>query len=290
MIGVVDVGGGMRGIYGAGVLDTCMEQGISFDYGIGVSAGAANIASYTADQKGRNYRFYTEFAFRKEYMSFGHLLKEGSYLDLDYIYGGLSNSDGEYPLDFPAMLSSGKTFRVVATNALNGKPVYFDMRQDMKQDDYAPIKASSCVPVVDRPYVIKGIPYFDGGISDPIPVDHAFSDGCEKVVLILTRPRDNYRKPGNDRRLAHFIRKRYPHAAEDLARRADIYNAGLNRAKELEAAGKLLILAPDDISGMKTLNRNREAMDVLYQKGRKDAERIGAFLKGQTVSETASVG
>lgn len=50
-IGIVDVGGGLRGIYAAGVLDYCMDQGIRFDVGIGVSAGSANLASYTAGQR-----------------------------------------------------------------------------------------------------------------------------------------------------------------------------------------------------------------------------------------------
>ena len=45
-IGIIDVGGGFRDIYGAGVLDVCMEQGIRFDYCIGISAGSANLASY----------------------------------------------------------------------------------------------------------------------------------------------------------------------------------------------------------------------------------------------------
>ena len=40
MTGIVDVGGGLRGIYGAGIFDYCMEQGIHFDYCIGVSAGS----------------------------------------------------------------------------------------------------------------------------------------------------------------------------------------------------------------------------------------------------------
>ena len=47
-IGVVDVGGGLRGAYAAGVLDWCMDNGIEFDVGVGVSAGSANIASYMA--------------------------------------------------------------------------------------------------------------------------------------------------------------------------------------------------------------------------------------------------
>ena len=68
--GVVDVGGGLRGIYAAGVLDYCMEHGIRFDLGIGVSAGSANLASYAAGQIGRNYKFYTE----KEYAKQGKVL------------------------------------------------------------------------------------------------------------------------------------------------------------------------------------------------------------------------
>ena len=43
MTGIVDVGGGLRGIYGAGIFDYCMEQGIHFDYCIGVSAGSAKV-------------------------------------------------------------------------------------------------------------------------------------------------------------------------------------------------------------------------------------------------------
>lgn len=40
---VVDVGGGMRGIYAAGVLDYCLDQGITFDLGIGVSADRKSV-------------------------------------------------------------------------------------------------------------------------------------------------------------------------------------------------------------------------------------------------------
>ena len=67
--GIIDVGGGFRDIYGAGVLDVCLEQGIFFDYCIGISAGSANLASYMARQHGRNYTLYMEYVFRKEYAS-----------------------------------------------------------------------------------------------------------------------------------------------------------------------------------------------------------------------------
>ena len=74
--GVVDVGGGLRGVYAAGIFDYCMDRGIRFDLGIGVSAGSANISSYIAGQKKRNYVFYTDYPFRKEYMSLKNFLHQ----------------------------------------------------------------------------------------------------------------------------------------------------------------------------------------------------------------------
>ncbi|MBQ5954948.1 MAG: patatin-like phospholipase family protein, partial [Firmicutes bacterium] len=124
-IGVVDVGGGTRGIFGAGVLDRCMDLGIRFDHFVGVSAGSANGASYIAGQRGRNFVFYNDYAFRKEYMSLDNLVKTGSYLGLDYIYSTLSNDDGEYPLDYDALMADPCGFEVVATNAVTGRPIYF---------------------------------------------------------------------------------------------------------------------------------------------------------------------
>ena len=81
--GVVDAGGGLRGIYAAGVLDYCMEHGIRFDSGIGVSAGSANLASYAAGQIGRNYKFYTEYVFRRQYIGIGNFIFKHSFIDMD---------------------------------------------------------------------------------------------------------------------------------------------------------------------------------------------------------------
>lgn len=122
---VVDVGGGMRGIYAAGVLDYCMDRGITFDLGIGVSAGSANIASFIARQRGRNYPFYTDYPHRREYMGLHNLLHDHAYLNLDYVYGSLSRAEGENPLDYSAMLENPMEFIAVATNAETGETVYF---------------------------------------------------------------------------------------------------------------------------------------------------------------------
>lgn len=275
---VIDVGGGLRGIYAAGVLDCCLEEGIHFDVGIGVSAGAANIASYLAGQKGRNYLFYTEYSTRKEYMSLRNFLFKKSYIDMDYVYGVLSNDDGENPLDFAAMAANPAAFIVVATNAETGKVRYFE-KSDMAQNNYDVIKASCSIPLVCHPYSIDGVPYYDGALGDPIPIEKAFLMGCDKVVLILTKPRDFRRTPDKDRKLAAGIRKKYPLAAAQMEQRAAHYNAALDLAESYAKQGKLLIVAPDDTCGMDTLTRNPEAMKRFYEKGLHDGEVIASFLK-----------
>ena len=80
---VIDVGGGLRGIYAAGVFDTCLDDQIHFDLAIGVSAGSGNILSYIAGQRGRNYKYYIEYSRRPEYMGLDQLIKEGSLINLD---------------------------------------------------------------------------------------------------------------------------------------------------------------------------------------------------------------
>ena len=279
MIGIIDVGGGMRGIYAAGVLDWCLDNGIVFDYMIGVSAGAANISSFAAGQRGRNYRFYMDYSRRRQYMGVWQKLRTGNFLNLDYVYGTLSNTGGEDPLDFEALTANPAQMCVVAADALTGEPEYF-YKEGYEKDNYGFISASCCVPWANRAYRFNGRLYYDGGIADPIPVTRAFEDGCDKLVVLLTRPRDYYRSDKKDRRLARRIKRRFPNAAEGLENRALTYNAELDLAKYYEREGKALIIAPDTIEGMSTLTRSKKKQETLYHKGMADAQAIGEFVNG----------
>lgn len=278
-IGVVDVGGGFRGVYAAGVLDYCMHKGIWFDLGIGVSAGSANLASYCAKQPQRNHKFYTEYGLRKEYMSAGNYLRTRSYIGLNYIYGTLTNSDGEYPIDYDTMMENPMEFITVTTDALTGKAKYI-AKNELVRDGYTPFMASSAIPGVCRPIMIDGVPYYDGALGDPVPVAKAFEMGCDKVVLILTLPENTVRTSGKDERLARRIRKEFPVAAQALRNRAQKYNEGVELARQYAAEGKLLIVAPDDTCGVHTLCRDSFKMRQLYGKGYVDAEKITPFLLG----------
>lgn len=276
--GIVDVGGGLRDIYGAGVLDRCLDEDIHFDLCIGVSAGSANLASYLAGQRGRNYKFYTEYAFRKEYMSMNNFLHSRNYVGLDYAYSVLSNADGENPLDYGRLAADPAEFLVVASDAESGMVKYFT-KADITQDNYDICKASCAIPFVCRPYPVGPRVYYDGALSDPVPVAKAFEEGCGKVVVILTRPKSVVRAVGKDEMIARRIRRKYPLAADNLLRRSERYNAGVALAKEYERQGRALIVAPPSTGGLSTLSRDKDALEHFYRRGYADGAAIKGFLE-----------
>lgn len=274
---IIDVGGGFRAIFGAGVLDRCLDEGISFDHAYGISAGSANLASFIARQNTRAHRFYTEFAFRKEYASMDAYVRTGNYCDLDYVYSTLSNHDGEYPLDYEAFAANPTEFTVVAADGLTGEPHYFT-KHDMRYDDYTILKASSAVPVACKPVVIDDVPYFDGGIADPVPVQRAVDAGYDRIVVVLTRLKDVLREQHKDVAPAKLLSHSYPAAGEALLNRYRTYNDEVALAKRYEQEGRVLILAPEDLYGLSTMSKTYEGLERMYRAGYAAAEPIAAFL------------
>ena len=275
---MIDVGGGFRAIFGCGVMDRMLEDGIDVDMCYGVSAGAANMTSFIARQHGRNHTFYTKYAFRKEYASAESFFKNHNFANLDYIYGTLSNHDGENPLDFAAFEANETGFTVVACNADDGSTKYFD-KSDVGYDNYDIMKASSAVPVACEPYVIDGVPYYDGGIADPIPVQKAIDDGYDRIVVILTRPKDTVREQKKDIGPATILKRTHPEAAEKLMNRYQTYNDEVALAKEYEKDGRVLILAPESMYGLNTLSKSFEGLERMYRAGYAAAAAIPTFLE-----------
>lgn len=286
-LGLIDVGGGMRGTFAAGVLEYCEENNINFDCCIGLSAGSNNLISFLAGQAKRNMRYYMEYAFRKEYSGFGCLFKTGSFLNLDYIYGTLASSGGEDPLDYETFKNNPADFFVVAEEIETGDTKYFT-KEDFSKDNYKVLSASCNIPILNRPVVIDGKKYYDGGFADSLPIEKALKEGCDKVVVILTRPLHIPRKPNRDRVFAKLLGLRFKKAAERLASRADEYNSKIDYVKKLQEEGKVLILSPDNIYGLDTLTKNKEAMLKLYNDGKKLAEKIPEWIKEKTQNITKS--
>lgn len=280
-IGLVVEGGGMKCAYNAAILDAFLDHNITFAYCIGASGGSGNLASYLAGQRGRNLRFFTEHIHSPSYFGLRSFLKTGDLFGLQYIYGTLTNSMGKDPLDFPALKNNPAEYEVVVTNALTGKAEYFG-KEAMAQDDYRLIMASSAIPAACRPVELNDIPYFDGGLSDAIPVSRALEKGCDRLVVILSKMRDYVRKPQGMRLFYTMRCHRYPQIISLIDHRHTAYNQNLQEVFALEREDKAFVFAPSHPIHAGTYSMNEQAERDLYALGMEDFNKqkdaLAAFM------------
>ena len=273
----------MKCAYNAAILDAFLDCGITFDYCIGASGGAGNLASYLAGQRGRNLRFFTQHIHSPGYFGLQSLLKTGDLFGLEYIYQTLTNSKGKDPLDFPALQKNPAEYEVVVTNALTGKAEYKG-REAMAQDDYRLFMASSAIPAACRPVELEGVPYFDGGLADAIPADRALEQGRGRLVVILSKNRDYVRKP-QGMRLFYALRcRKYPRVVSLIDHRHIAYNQNLQQVLELEREGKAFVFAPSRPIQAGTYSMNEQTERDLYDLGMEDFSRqqeaLAVFMRG----------
>jgi predicted patatin/cPLA2 family phospholipase len=280
--GIVVEGGGMKCAYTAGILDALLENGIRFSYAIGVSAGAACMASFLANQPDRNRRFFVEHVLDPQYLGFTNYRKNGNFFGLDYIYRELANSDGGDPLDYDTMMKNPTDFFVVTTDAETASARYF-AKDDIPKDDYRVFMASSAIPVACKPVEIDGKFYYDGGVSDPLPVRHALMDGCDRIVIVLCRPRDTVRTQQKHLMTLGLMLRKYPDIQEAVRYRHKYYNDSLVYARKLEAEGKALIISPKEPLPVGTYTKDPAVLQSIYETALTDfadeKERLLAFMK-----------
>jgi len=184
-------GGGMRGVFGAGVCCALEELGYTegFDEIYGVSAGALNGAYFLSGQAAYGTTIYYQDINNRGFINFFRFRK---IVDIDFLMNIIVKVK---PLNFKKLLDSSTTLNIGLTCVSTGKAVMFKNKQ-RDVDILALLKATAAMPFVyDIPVNIQGTWYLDGGISCPIPVKEAIEAGCTDILVVLTRPK-NY-KPGS---------------------------------------------------------------------------------------------
>lgn len=264
--GLVVEGGGMKCAYNAGILDRFLDKNIHFDYCIGVSAGSANAATYLAGQRDRNLRFYTKHTKLPQYMGIRNFLKTGQFFGLQFIYGTLTNSTGADPIDYPAIKANPCEYELVATDAQTGKAVYLN-KNDLQQDDYRALMASCALPALCHPVSLNGHMFYDGGVSDSIPVERAFQQGCDRVVVILSNPRSYIKQPENFRFLYKRMLRKYPAMITALDQRHLMYRKNIADVIRHEKAGEVFVLAPSKDTPLSAYESDSAVEQSLYDLG-----------------------
>lgn len=279
--GLVLEGGALRAIFSSGVCDGLLEGGVMADYVIGVSAGIAYGVSYVSKQPRRNLEVVTRFAPDKRYMGWRNLRDKSnrSYFGLKFAYDTIPNR--LVPFDYDTFAAFPGEVEAVVTNLNTGKAEYLPVpRRDRES---VVLQASCAMPLMFPIFEIGGQPYLDGGIGDAIPWQRAL-DKCDRVVVVLTRPRSYRRKPDKVMKLIRKQYRDYPAFVEAMERRAEVYNQDRARLFQAEREGRLLVIAPESTLGVARTERDTEKLRLLWAAGYQSAidrlEEIRDFLQG----------
>ncbi|MDO4170888.1 MAG: patatin family protein [Lachnospiraceae bacterium] len=272
--GLILEGGAMRGIYTAGVLDVFMEEGIHFDGVLGVSAGAIHGATYVAEQKGRNIRYYKKYCADKRFMSFYNLLKTGDLVGEEFCYHELP--DTLDPFDYDVLDQSKTEFYVTCTNVETGKAEYLRMKNSKEEIDL--LRASASMPYVTKIVNYKGKKLLDGGCADSIPVKAFVKMGFHRPVIVLTQDKDYVKGPQNPHIAKLFYRK-YPEFVKTISRRHLKYNKTREQIEKWEKDGKVFVIRPSQKLTIGRMEHNPEELQRVYDIGVKDAQNCLQELK-----------
>jgi len=278
--GLVLEGGAMRGMYTAGVLDVLMENEITVDGAIGVSAGACFGCNYKSRQIGRSIRYNVKYCKDPRYVSFRSLLFSGDIYNAKFCYEELPvHLD---PFDVETYQKNPMEFYVVATDVNTGKAVY--QRLDKGDiDDIQWIRASASMPLVSRIVKIGEQELLDGGIADSVPFEWFIKNGYGRNIVVLTQPKGYIKSKNPLMPLVRLRMKKYPKMIEAMANRHIEYNECLKLLEQQEQEGKVLVIRPSAPLGIKRTEKNPEKLQTVYELGRKDAEamlkKIREFLK-----------
>ena len=193
--GLVLEGGGMRGIYTAGVLDAMDAAGLraAFDGVIGVSAGAVHGCSFVSGQRGRSIRYFTRYCRDRGFMSVYSLLTTGSAVGEKLCYHDIPERLD--PFDNEAFMASPTAVYVGVTNLETGEGEYPRGTDLFKQMDW--LRASASMPYVSRIVTLDGKPYLDGGIADSVPLAAFERMGYARNVVVLTKEEGFKRRSDN---------------------------------------------------------------------------------------------
>jgi predicted patatin/cPLA2 family phospholipase len=206
---------------------------------------------------------------KREYSGARHLLnpENRSFYNLDYVYGEVPQK--LLPFDFEAFADfKGKCVSVM-TNLETGEAEYPDVPRDDR--DFIYLRASCALPMLFPPIEINGQKYMDGGISDSIPFRRAISDGCDKIIVILTRQRGYIKTNESTQRLVFKLFKDYPQFCEQFANRAKKYNQCIEELEKLRQSGKAFVFYPKKELLVKRTENDPKKLNRLYDYGYRHA-------------------
>ena len=276
-VGLVLEGGGMRGMYIAGVVDVFLDKNIKIDGIIGVSAGVLFGVNYCSKQKGRAIRYNKKYAGNKNYMSIYSLLTTGNIVNKDFAYYDVPLKHDIF--DIEEYKKSKTKFYATVTNVNTGLAEYIKLDDVIKQMEV--LRATGAMPFVSKIVEYNGEKYLDGALADSIPIDKCMEMGYDKIIVVLTKPM-NYKKSKPPQIFAKAFYKKYPKLVEAINTRYIQYNKTMEKIEQLEKEGKIFVFRPSRKVKMSRVEKDPKKLQEMYDLGISDAtesiKKLNKFL------------
>lgn len=264
--GIVFEGGAFRTIFSCGVMDALVENDIMPDYMIGVSAGAAYGVSMASKQPRRNLDVLMKYRNDKRYLGLSNMIDKDnkSIYGLEFSYETIPNELNLF--DYDAFKQYKGDFYCVVTNLLTGQPEYMKYTGDDRTNTV--LKATCALPMLFPPIIINDVPYMDGGLSDSIPYLKAIEDGCDRIIVVLTR-QSGYTKTTSrsTKAIAYSYRNQYPKLTETMLTRASRYNESLKGLDQYAKEGRIITIQPTTSNGFSRLEKDKNKILSMYNDG-----------------------
>lgn len=256
-------GGGMRGMFSAGVFEAFMLKGLIFPYITAVSAGACNILSYMSNQPLRTRRIIENYVTDKRYFSLKNWMEKGSVFGFDFIFEDLPQK--LLPFDFETYYNYPGTLQVGTTDCRTGQSVWFG--KEAIGHSFLPVRASASLPFLAPIVHIGGRDLLDGALVAPIPYEKAQEAGYKKFIIVLTRNSGYRKKKSVPQLLLKTWYKNYPKLWEIMQQRPVVYNRQLEYAEQLEKDGKAVIIRPQIPVEIDRLDTKPDKLLALHDHG-----------------------
>lgn len=257
-------GGALRGVFSTGLLDGFLERRFNpFDFFIGVSSGASNLAAYLAGMIGRNSRIYMDYSLRPEFISLSRFIRGGHLIDLDWLW---ETTIREIRLDLAAVYAHRKPFLVVMTDVQTGEALYHPTSAD---DLEHLLKASSAVPLLYRGYPqVGGRPMTDGGVADALPVGEAIRRGARRIMVVRSRKKAYVKERGPAEYLLRWAVRRHPLLKRAISRRVEVYNHSVTVIRNPPPGISIVEVCPPEDFQVTRLGKDLKILQEGYDQGR----------------------
>lgn len=278
--GLILEGGAMRGMFTCGVMDVMLENNITFDGTVGVSAGAILGCNIKSKQIGRGIRYSKKYCRDYRYGSMKSYRKTGNVYDVEFCYHKLPDELDVF--DRTTYQNNPMEFYVTVTDVTTGKAIYHRCDTGIGED-VEWYRASASMPIVSKIVEIGEHKLLDGGIADSIPIRFMEEKGYDRNVVVLTQPLDYIKTKNKLLFLAKIKLRKYPNMIKAMADRHIRYNATTDYIKELERTGKVLVIRPPEPLNIGSTTDNPDELERVYQIGRKTGleyiEKMKEFLR-----------